>query len=253
LKGGPGSLSQQIAQEYRAKAETLRIRFNSEWWDAARNCFRTGIMPDRSWSLDYVGPCNVYPLKFGIPEDGPKAEAALDLMERNRPRHDSTYSYYPEVLYRHERKDSAYRYLLEIADPQFSGYHMAETAYAAIGSIGAGLMGLQPDAPKSTVQTKPRLPREVAWVQLADVPIGGNRITVEHHGLSETRLTNQAGVELTWKVTFPIPAASNTAGIVIDAAAAPKLTFENLPHREPVLSASVTVKPGQTRIAKLVL
>ena len=148
IKGGPGSLSREIAREYRAKAETLRARFNSEWWDPACNCFRTGVLPDGSWSLDYVAPCNVYPLKFGIPEDGPKAEASLDIMERNRPPFDSTYSYYPEVLYRYERNESAYHHLLAITDPHFSGYGMAETAYAAIGAIGTGLMGINPDAPE---------------------------------------------------------------------------------------------------------
>jgi hypothetical protein len=98
---------------------------------------------------------NVYTLKFGIPEDGPKTVASLDLMERNRPPFDSTYSYYPEVLYRFGRNDSAYRYLLEISDPGFSGYHMAETAFVAIAGIGSGLMGIDPDAPQSTVENLP--------------------------------------------------------------------------------------------------
>ena len=253
IKGGPGSLSQKIAQEYRAKAEALRARFNAEWWDAGQDRYRTGILPDGSWSLDYVAPCNVYPLKFGIPEDGPKAEATLDLMERSRPPFDSTYSYYPEVLYRYERNESAYRHLLEMTDPAFSGYHMAETAYVAIGSIGAGLMGIHPDAPRGTVQTKPRLPKGLEWVRLNHVPAGANRITVEHRGPAETHFTNQAGDSVTWKIVFPVPAPNSGAGIFIDSAAASKLTFENLPNRPPALSASVLVKPGQKRVAKLMV
>ena len=251
IKGGPGSLSGKIAGEYRAKAEGLRARFNSEWWDSAHNCFRSGILPDGSWSLDYVAPCNVYPLKFGIPEDGPKAEASLDFMESHRPPFDSTYSYYPEVLYRYERNESAYRHLLGIADPAFSGYQMAETAYAVIGSIGNGLMGIQPDAPRSVVQTKPRLAKDLAWVKLLDVPAGRNRISVEHHGLTETRFTNHSGAALTWKATFPVPGSSNTAGILIDRVAAPKLTLESHPNRQPTITGTVLVSPGQTRVAKL--
>jgi hypothetical protein len=253
IKGGPGSLSREIAREYRAKAEALRARFNSEWWDPARNCFRTGVLPDGSWSFDYVAPCNVYPLKFGIPEDGPKAEASLDIMERNRPPFDSTYSYYPEVLYRYERNESGYQHLLKITDPQFSGYAMAETAYAAIGSIGTGLMGIHPDAPRSLVQTRPRLTKDVAWVRLLDVPVGVNRISIEHRGLAETHFTNHAGETLTWKATFPVPDSSNTANILIDGGAAPKLTFENLPNRQPTLTATVSVKPRQTCNAKLII
>jgi hypothetical protein len=205
IKGGPGSLSRQIAREYRAKAETLRARFNSEWWDPARNCFRTGVLPDGSSSFDYVAPCNVYPLKFGIPEDGPKAEASLDIMERNRPPFDSTYSYYPEVLYRYERYESAYRHLLEIADPSFSGYAMAETAYAAIGSIGTGLMGIQPDSPRSVVQTRPCLPKDLGWVRLLDVPAGVNRISIEHRGLAENAFHESHWRDAHLEVDIPRP------------------------------------------------
>ena len=253
IKGGRGSLSHRIADEYRAKAEALRQRFNTEWWDPAQNRFRSGIMPDHSWCGDYVALCNVYALKFGIPEDGPKTEASLDLMESNRPRFASTYSYYPEVLYRYGRNESAYRCLLEISNPGFSGYGMAEMAFVAIGSVGAGLMGIDPDAPRSTVGTMPLLPKELEWVRMTDVPVAANRIAVEHHGNAETRFTNQKGNSLTWKVAFPVPPSGNSAGISIDGTAAPKLAFEHRPNRQLVICASVPVKAGQTRVAKLVV
>jgi len=93
----------------------------------------------------------------------------------------------------------------------------------------------------------------LARVRLANVPVGANRIAVEHRAYAETRFTNQLGAPLTWKVAFPVPASSNSAGILIDGAAAPKLRFENLPNRQPVLTAAVPVKAGQTRVAKLVI
>lgn len=252
IKGGPGSLSQQIAREHRAKAEALRNRFNAEWWDAAQNRFHSGLMPDRSWSDDYVAPCNVYPLKFGIPEDGLKTDASLDFMEHKRPPFDSTFSHYPEVLYRYGRNDSAYRFLLEICDPAFSGYQMSEAAFAAIGSIGAGLMGIDPDAMRSTVETMPRLPTEVESVRMKNVPVGSNRIAVEHRSTAETRFTNQAGDSLTWRATFPVPPNGRSAGIHIDGVAAPKLTMEQRPNRQSVICGAVKVRAGQTCVAKLV-
>ena len=252
-KGGPGSLSQRIAQEYRAKAEDLRQRFNAQWWDPAQNHFRTGLLPDGSWSDDYAAPCNVYPLKFGIAEDGLKTEASLDFMESRRPPFDSTYSYYPEVLYRYGRNDSAYRYLLEIADPAFSGYKMSETAFAAIGSMGAGLMGIEPDAPQSTVETLPRLAKGLEWVRLSNVPVGGNQIAVEHRGNGETHFTNQTGEPLTWRAAFAAPSSGAGAGILIDGAAASRLTFGRHANRQPVICASVPVRAGQKRVARLMV
>lgn len=253
IKGGRGSLSQRIAGEYRAKAEALRNRFNKEWWDAEQNRIRAGLMPDRSWWPGYVAPCNVYPLKFGIPEDGPKTEATLDLMERDRPPFDSTYSYYPEVLYRYGRNDSAYRYLLEITDPAFSGYKMTETAFAALGSIGGGLMGISPDAPQAAVETMPRLPKALEWVRMENVPVAANQIAVEHRGNAETRFTNQTGEPLTWKVAFAVPASGNSAGIFVDGNAAPKLVFDHRANRQPVICGAVRVEARQTRTAKLVV
>ena len=253
IKGGRGSLSQRIAAEYRAKAEALRNRFNTDWWDAAAGVFRSGILPDRSWSEEYAAPCNVYPLKFGIPEDGVKTEAALDFMERNRPPFDSTYSYYPEVLYRYGRSDAAYRHLLEIADPAFSGYAMTETAFAALGSMAAGLMGIDPDATQASVGTMPRLPQAVDWVRMSNVPVAANQVTVEHRGNAQTVFSNVAGGPLSWNVTFPVPASGAGAGILIDGVAAPKLTLEHRANRQPVICATVPVNPRQTRTAKLVV
>lgn len=253
FKGGPGSLSQKIAGEFRSKAEVLRNRFNADWWNPAQNRFHAGVMPDTSWCEDYKADCNIYPLRFGIPEDGPKTEASLNLLEQNRPPFDSTFSYYPEVLYHYGRNDAAWQSLLELTDPAFSGYHMTETAFAAIGSIGAGLMGIQPDAPHSTVETLPRLPKGLAWVRTADVPVAANQVAVEHRGNAETRFTNQSGGPLTWRAAFSVPPSGNGAGIFIDGTAAPKLTFEHRANRQPVICASAPVKAGQTRIAKLVV
>ncbi|HTS31287.1 MAG TPA: hypothetical protein VMH81_35685 [Bryobacteraceae bacterium] len=79
---------------------------------------------------------------------------------------------------------------------------MTETAFAAIGSIGAGLMGIEPDAPRSTIGTLPRLPKNLEWVRLANLPVAANQISVEHRGNAETRFTNQAGDAIVWKAAI---------------------------------------------------
>ena len=156
LKGERGSLSRRMAEEYRAKAAALRARFNSEWWNADENRFYSGILPDGSFSTKYVDQSNVYALWFGLPGDGPKIEASLDQMERNRPQYDSTYSYFPEVFARYGRNDRAYKGVLEIADPGSSNYARGDTAFAALGAIAAGLMGVDPDVPNGVIETLPR-------------------------------------------------------------------------------------------------
>jgi hypothetical protein len=74
LKGERGSLSRRMAEEYRAKAEALRARFNSEWWNAAQSRFYSGILPDGSFSTEYVDQSNVYALSLGLTGDGRKSK-----------------------------------------------------------------------------------------------------------------------------------------------------------------------------------
>ena len=48
--------------------------------------------------------------------------------------------------------------------------------------------------PNQTLGTLPRLPNEVQWVKLAHVPVLRNEITVQHRGVTESTMTNEAGV-----------------------------------------------------------
>jgi len=246
FKGGHGSLSELIAAEYRSKAGALRQRFDAEWWNASQNRFWTGIQRDHRWHGDYVATCNVFMLKFGMPEDGPKADAALDLMEHDRPPYDSTYTYYPEVLYRYGRNESAYRFLFEISDPAFSGYGLAEAAFAVIGATATGLMGVAANAAERRIETLPRLPKSLEWVRMEKIPVLSNQIAVEHRGVAETRFTNQAGPALSWKAAFP----SAGAGILIDGASA-HVTAEERPDGGRAFYVEVPVKAGQTRTARV--
>ena len=110
---------------------------------------------------------------FGIPEDGPKTQASLDTVEKDRPQFPGAYSYLPEVLYPYGRNDRAYALLLEIAGDSFFGKDQGEVAFAVIGAVATGLMGITPDGPKSTVETLPRLGEALKWAKLAHVPVLG--------------------------------------------------------------------------------
>ena len=242
-KGVRGSLSHRLAEEFGSKAAALRARFNTEWWNPARNCFYSAVLPGGGFDADYVADCNVYPLWFGIPDAGPKTEAALDAMERDRPPGDPTFSFYPEVLYRYGRNASAYRYLMEITDPAFPASDTSEPAFAAIGAVAMGLMGLAPDATIRRIETASRLNGETEWAKLSRVPVMGNEIAVEHRGLRQTTLANHSGPALQWKASF---AANGTARILVDGAAVPAL------ERNGIVSAVVTVGPEQARTARLV-
>ena len=247
--GREGSLSKRLAREYRDKAAALRKRFNSEWWNPAQNRFYSGILPDRTFAADLVPECNVYSLLFGIPEDGPKTEGALNTLERAPSQFAGAYSYTPEVLYRYDRNDRAYSLLLEIAGPNFFGKDAGEVAFAVVGAVATGLMGLAPDASKATIETLPRLSESLKWAKLAHLPVMRNEITIEHRGTHESTLTNSAGPALQWKVSFPALDSGRPAHIAVDGVPTPA-SLEHRANRRPVVSAVFPVGPGQSRAAR---
>jgi hypothetical protein len=95
-------------------------------------------------------------------------------------------SYFPEVFARYGRHARAYQGIFEIADPRSSNYARRETAFAALGAIGVGVMGVDPDLPNGVIETLPRLPNDVEWIRLSHLPFGPDEIAVEHRGARGT-------------------------------------------------------------------
>src|SRR5258705_1295939 len=122
-KGLSGSLSRQLAQEYRAKAQLLRTRFNIEWWDQAQDRYHSLMMPDHTFYDGSVISADILPLLFGITEEGRKTEAALNVLEStpsttppgsSAPQKSTipaarfgTFSHFPEILFQYGRNESA--------------------------------------------------------------------------------------------------------------------------------------------------
>ena len=171
-KGARGSLSQKLANEYTGKAEELKLRYNTEWWDPIQNRHYSLMLPNRKFYDGYIAEANVFALLFALTEEGIKTEAALDSLERNRPPFDQKLSDFPEILFQYGRNESAYQHLLELTNPNFRSRGMPEVVFAVVGATATGLLGISPDAPKSRLRTIPALPKAVDWVKLTHVPVG---------------------------------------------------------------------------------
>ena len=241
-KGVRGSLSEKLSDQYLAKAQALRVRFNNDWWNGAKNRFYPAILPDRSYYDGLIDGIDAHVLWFGITEDGLKTDATLDLLEKNRSSYPQILSYLPGILFEHGRYDAAYRILLEIMDAGFASRGMPELVYAAIGAVATGLAGISPDAPGGSIATLPRLPKALAWIKLSRVPLLRNEISLLHRGVAETTVTNQAGPPFQWRVRFP--AGQPSGRIAVDGV----LVRTDADGR--FVSAVVPVGSGQTRVAR---
>lgn len=248
-KGRSGSLSERLAADYRAKAAALRTRYNTEWWNATEHYHYSLLLPNRTHTGAYIPDVNAVVLLFGLPEDGPKTEAALDALEKMRPARPGTLSYCPEVLFQYGRNEAAYAVWKTMLDPHSESHRIPEVVFAAVGAVVTGMAGISPDARNNTVETLPRLPKETAWIRLSHVPVLHNNTTVLHRGATETSFTNENGPALHWKISFPAAANARSPKISVDGASV-NAQLEYRLNRQSVISAVVDVQPGQSRVAK---
>jgi hypothetical protein len=204
------------AQALRTKARALRAYFNSKWWDPQTKRFYLAKLPDGSFRSDLtqtIGNSEAeFILIFELPDGIEKTRAALGQLLGNHvaAAHPPSQiggvegrSYLPGILYQYGEVDVAYQKLAEMWNPHLARREYPEVSFTVVGNIVGGLMGLQPLSEPRTIETLSNLPNEKMWVEVANVPVLGNRIKVKHSGRRRTEFTNQSGGELFWRASFP--------------------------------------------------
>ncbi|MFI6602393.1 hypothetical protein ACIBHX_39595 [Nonomuraea sp. NPDC050536] len=206
-------LSRDIAE----KARDLKRYFNQEWsvksgtTDFVRaytvdGTPLTGFGKENSWFM---------PMK-GIIDAGPRNDAYLDFIDTQasgsgKPSNIEAITYLPDTFFRHNRADTAWKWMRYVYD-QREVKHVSnrqglngdypEVPFTLVSQTVEGLMGIQPDAPRRTIATQSRLPADIGWLQVADVPVGDGTVTVRHDGQTATTFTNGADGLRFWEARF---------------------------------------------------
>jgi hypothetical protein len=236
-----------LAHSARAKAEALKDRFNSQWWDPDLGRYHSALLPDRTFYSGYIAESLIFPLKFELVEPGKKAAGALDSLEAEKPPNPQGRSYVPEVLFQYGRDQDAYQTLLELSDPDY--FEIPEIAFAMVDAVTSGLAGIAPDVPRKIITTRSHLPKDMEFVKLEGVPVGPNAIAIRHEGRTVTRFTNQSGPSLQWKASFALPQAGIAFRVLVDDV--PVSTQTESTMSGPTAFVFVPVAEGQTRIAQI--
>jgi hypothetical protein len=87
---------------------------------------------------------------------------------------------------------------------------------------------------------------------LAHVPVLQNEVAVQHRGVTETVMTNEAGPVFLWKVSFPVPSSRRSARILVDGVPVPTTSGEQMNH-QAIVQAVVPVQTGSIRTARSVV
>ncbi|GAA2310514.1 hypothetical protein GCM10010149_71150 [Nonomuraea roseoviolacea subsp. roseoviolacea] len=166
----------------------------------------TGFGKENSWFM---------PMK-GIIDAGPRNEAYLDFIDAQasgagRPANIEAVTYLPDTFFRHNRDDTAWKWMRYVYE-QRDAAHVSgrqglngdypEVSFTLVAQTVEGLMGIQPDAPRHTVATQSRLPSDIGWLEVADVPVGDGTVTVRHDGRTATTFTNGSARPYLWEARF---------------------------------------------------
>lgn len=230
-----------LAAEMMNKAEEIQQTFNEQWWDSTSNTYYKGRKIDGSYIQANNELLKFYPLRHEIITD--KVRVALVLKNIGKDANVEESSYLPELFYHYNQNDRAFKYLLQMLDPNLERRDYPEVSFSAIGAIAGGLMGIKPRASQNLVETFPRLTSQLGWAEMNSIPVFGNKISVRHNGIKETVFTNNSGNEILWQASFPV--ISNVLS----------LNGENKPcertyrNNQNISFIIVRVKPGETYTA----
>ncbi|GAA1777752.1 hypothetical protein [Agromyces lapidis] len=216
------------AREFGRAAESLAAEFTTRWG-------RVPAAPDeattaRAGAVAFGGLVSAWladgrpvaewlreatwflPLKGLLTEDDARREAVLDEIDaacrdERAPSNIEALSYLPDVFLRHGRADAAYAWMREIHarrdDPhevpqQVANGDYPELAFALVGQIVAGLLGLEPDAGSRRIATRPALPSGIRRLVAIGVPFGRGLIDVGWAEGEGHWLENRTPDELLW-------------------------------------------------------
>ncbi|MFF2493188.1 hypothetical protein [Agromyces sp. NPDC058064] len=152
------------------------------------------------------------PLKGLLAEDDARCAAVLDEVDAacrddRAPSNIEALSYLPDLFLRHGRPDAAYDWMREIharrdeaheVPQQGANGDYPELAFALVGQIVAGFLGLEPDAGARRIATRPAFPSGVRRLVASGVPFGRGHLEVGWAEGEGHWLENRTPDELLW-------------------------------------------------------
>ncbi|HEV2134898.1 MAG TPA: hypothetical protein VGR47_11740 [Terracidiphilus sp.] len=197
---GDDAASKAAADE----AAAIKTLVNTRWWNASANSFYSTL--DARHQLKGQDAADV--LYWGVAEEGPKTEAAVQELLTEAQHHSPCSvegeSHYAEILYRYGEPKEGYAILLDLARPGHCRQEYPEVPYSEIGAITTGVMGISiVPGLERVVETLPGLTPKTAWADLKDLPIGRSLVEMRHDGISKSQFTVLSGPAVIWRAAFP--------------------------------------------------
>jgi hypothetical protein len=202
------------AGEFHKRTQAVKSFIDTVWWDDKNQHYYTNLNQD--YELKYFGPDHSIPYWNGT-DDESKMRAVIDelvIKVASTPADRvEVLSHLAEILYRYGEHQAAYDLLMRLMTSSRREY--PEVSFTTVASLVNGLMGIELEVfpPEMAltwggyvdryITTLPRLTENILWVEVKNLQIRKNDITIRHEGLRKTILTNNQGPSFIWKAKFP--------------------------------------------------
>lgn len=195
------------SKKYFKKAEREQKFLDDFWWDDQRQAYRSIQYADRNFDYFMVGDNQAflhYLFYFNAISDPQKAKRITE--------HYITHfeklivelkSYLPIIFYEQGRSDIATQMIIDLCSIENPRRDYPENSFTIIEHITRGLMGIEVLASENMVSTFSRLETKEDWVEMDNISLLSNKVSVAHLGHHKTVFTNQSGPALTWQVRIP--------------------------------------------------
>ncbi|GLH72763.1 hypothetical protein GETHLI_12650 [Geothrix limicola] len=232
-------------QAYLDKAAALRQKFHDQWYDWTVHRYIRGFDTAGNYSTTWGHESSLLVSHTGLGDLGARDALHTEWI------HTSTYldptniestTYYPEAMFNYGRSELGWYWLKY---DMYSGSPYPEVSYVMVANIVNGMMGVQGQMEANTVRTLPRLTDEVPWVEVANIPVGQNKLKVRHDGNTKTTVTNTTGAAITWQASFYGFESSLEVDNVSTATQSMDL------NGRQVVYVNVTLAPGQTSVVQV--
>lgn len=197
------------AKKYEEKAKAIEHIFDTHWWSEEKNNYNTLILEngefcgvsaqDAAENLEFITPM---PLYFDIVKDKKKINDSIKALLCAKGINIETESHYPEVLYKYGFNKEAYNVIMDLVSPIKKRREYPEVSYSVIGNIAQGMLGLSIDPIKREIETATRLTENTEWVQIDNIPVFNNEISIKSVKNKEITFINNNGSALYWKAVF---------------------------------------------------
>ncbi|ERI93441.1 hypothetical protein HMPREF1982_01686 [Clostridiales bacterium oral taxon 876 str. F0540] len=197
------------AKEYEEKADSIKCIFNTKWWNKDKNNYNTFILENGEFycvsenNADKNGDMvTTLPLYFDIVEGKERVNNSIKVLLNCKNINIETESHYPEVLYKYCFDKEAYDFIMDLVSPLKKRSEYPEVSYSVVNSIITGMLGIKPDASNKVIESTSRLITESEWIEINNIPIFDNEVSIKSLGNKEMTFTNNSGGNVYWKAVF---------------------------------------------------